>query len=336
MLRPALLSLLTINAAYLAWSQGWLAPLGLAPHNPAEPQRVQQQIRSNALHVERPAAAAAPTPVAPAPASAAISAPVSTAQQATPSTAPPPPPSAPPPATTAPPVTAGTTGTTGTAGDSVPAPVAQATPVPPAAPATHTPPPVTAPVMPTTTAPTAPPVTQAAAAALHPGASAPQRPVPQPAPVAQAAQCLQSSPLDADQARALQNALHNYRLPAGSWSLTAVSVPGRWMVYLGPFASAADLEQRRAQLRRQGIEFAPAGGRFEPGLSLGRFSVRDGAVRTLAAVQRQGLRDASLVQERPPTLAYVLRLPAATADMRRQLQQLPPHALGDRPLRPCP
>lgn len=298
MLRPALFSLLTINAAYLAWSQGWLAPLGLVPHNPSEPQRVQQQIRSDALQIERPTAA--PTPVATAP----VNPLVNTPPQAMPLPAAP----TPPAVTTAPPVTAGTTGT----------PVAQAVSV------THTPLPVTQ------------AITQTADPALNPPQPQPLLPPPQPASMAQAVQCLQSSPLDADQARALQNTLHSYRLPSGSWNLTAVSVPGRWMVYLGPFTSTAELEQRRAQLRSRGIEFAPAGGRFEPGLSLGRFTVREGAVRTLNAVQRQGLRDASLVQERPPTLAYVLRLPATTAEMRRQLQQLPPHTLGDRPLRPCP
>lgn len=69
LLRTTALALLLANGAYLAWSQGWLAPVGLAPASSSEPQRLQQQIRPEALRVQpasasasSPAAAAAPAP----------------------------------------------------------------------------------------------------------------------------------------------------------------------------------------------------------------------------------------------------------------------------------
>jgi hypothetical protein len=51
MLRLTVLLLLLANAAYFAWSQGLLAPWGLAPVQQSEPQRLQQQIKPQALHI---------------------------------------------------------------------------------------------------------------------------------------------------------------------------------------------------------------------------------------------------------------------------------------------
>ena len=51
MLRLIVLVLLLANAAYYAWSQGLLAPVGLAPAAQSEPQRVAQQIKPEAIRV---------------------------------------------------------------------------------------------------------------------------------------------------------------------------------------------------------------------------------------------------------------------------------------------
>jgi hypothetical protein len=53
MLRLAVLLLLLANSAYYAWSQGWLAGAGLEPVRQTEPQRLQQQIKPEALRVMR-------------------------------------------------------------------------------------------------------------------------------------------------------------------------------------------------------------------------------------------------------------------------------------------
>ncbi len=51
MLRLTVLLLLLANAAYLAWSQGLLAPWGIAPVQQSEPQRIRQQIEPQALRI---------------------------------------------------------------------------------------------------------------------------------------------------------------------------------------------------------------------------------------------------------------------------------------------
>lgn len=51
MLRLIVLVLLLANAAYFAWSQGALAPIGAAPSPQSETQRVAQQIRPEAVRV---------------------------------------------------------------------------------------------------------------------------------------------------------------------------------------------------------------------------------------------------------------------------------------------
>lgn len=79
LLRTTALALLFANCAYFAWSQGLLAPVGLAPDAGREPQRLTQQIRPESLRVapaaEQPTAAAQPAPslTTSAPASAAAS-----------------------------------------------------------------------------------------------------------------------------------------------------------------------------------------------------------------------------------------------------------------------
>ena len=49
MLRLILLLLLVANVGYGAWSQGWLAGIGWMPQDPAEPWRVTQQLRPEAI-----------------------------------------------------------------------------------------------------------------------------------------------------------------------------------------------------------------------------------------------------------------------------------------------
>ena len=77
MLRTLVLLLLLANGGYYAWSQGLLQSWGFAPHQQAEPQRLQQQIHPELLRVlqedagkaaQRSAPAPAPAPASPRPA----------------------------------------------------------------------------------------------------------------------------------------------------------------------------------------------------------------------------------------------------------------------------
>jgi hypothetical protein len=51
MLRLIALLLLLANGGFYAWSQGLLLPWGLGPSQQSEPQRVQQQIRPDTVHL---------------------------------------------------------------------------------------------------------------------------------------------------------------------------------------------------------------------------------------------------------------------------------------------
>ena len=72
MLRALVLALLLANGLYFAWGQGLLAGYGLAPARQAEPERLAQQIRPEALRLLAPGPAAptspatGPAPIAPA------------------------------------------------------------------------------------------------------------------------------------------------------------------------------------------------------------------------------------------------------------------------------
>jgi hypothetical protein len=59
--------LLVANAAWFVWSQGWLRGVGLAPNVPTEPERLERQVRPEALEV-RPLSNAPQRPAASAPA----------------------------------------------------------------------------------------------------------------------------------------------------------------------------------------------------------------------------------------------------------------------------
>ena len=54
MLRMVVLVLVLLNSAYFAWSQGWLLGLGYGPTQQREPQRLNQQIRPEALRLVSP------------------------------------------------------------------------------------------------------------------------------------------------------------------------------------------------------------------------------------------------------------------------------------------
>ncbi len=175
----------------------------------------------------------------------------------------------------------------------------------------------------------------AASAAPAPGpapADAAQPQGPAAAAAGAAGPCLQAGVYDARQADALRAALASW--PQGSWQLDPTPTPGRWMVYMGRLADEDMLARKRAELRALKVPYDRPGAALEPGLSLGRFSTEEAAQRGLALLAAQGVRTARVVQERPETAGFTLRLPAAPAALRTQLEG-PDGALAGRPLRPC-
>ena len=184
-------------------------------------------------------------------------------------------------------------------------------------------------------APVPPASPSAPAPADAPAATAPANSLPLAATAALRApdtECLQAGVFDERQAEALRTAAAN--LPQGSWVLDATPLPGRWMVYMGRFDDVATLNKKRTELRALQISVDRAGGSLEYGLSLGRFSSRSAAERELASVSARGVRSARVVQERPDTPGFVLRLPAVTEALRPQLSVLRT-ALAGKTLRAC-
>lgn len=260
MLRALVILLVMANLGSYAWQTGWLAPLGLQPRSTHEPQRVEQQLRPEAIRLlngQRPAT----------------------------------PPAGPSAATSAP-----------------------ATAVAPASPAAPSSPP--------------PPVSEAPAVAADAGNAA------TPSSTAATA-CFEAGGFDAAQAEQLRAELGRMALPDSSWRLSEVSSPGRWIVYMGRYDSAAQVNAKKAELRELGVEYRDVNVTgLAPGLSLGTFSSEAAAQTALQQAVRKGVKTARVAQERAPSTSFSLRLPAITADQRDRIQSLQP-AMGNRQLAAC-
>ena len=167
---------------------------------------------------------------------------------------------------------------------------------------------------------------QPAPAPEPPVAAAPPPPAPAPGV------CLQAGVFNEQQADAVRRAAAS--LPAGSWRLEPVQLPGRWMVYVGKLADADAVRTKRSELRDLGVDTDRPGAALEPGLSLGRFSSEEAAQRALTDLGRKGVRTARVVQERRDTPAFMLRLPNADPALRQQVRGLR-GALAGKDLRAC-
>jgi hypothetical protein len=143
--------------------------------------------------------------------------------------------------------------------------------------------------------------------------------------------CLQAGAFDDKQIEAVRHAVAE--LPRVSWRIDTLSQPGRWMVYIGKLVDDDAVRARKAELRALGVDADRPGAALEPGLSLGRFASEESARNALADLTRRGVRTARVVQERPESRTYMLRLPRANDALRQQLRNL--RVLAGKDLRPC-
>ncbi|AOG24957.1 SPOR domain-containing protein [Acidovorax sp. RAC01] len=183
--------------------------------------------------------------------------------------------------------------------------------------------------------PSAPPPAPAAAPPAPTGSQS-AAPAPADATAAAAAdtaECLQAGVFDDRQAEALRTAAAA-GLPAGSWVMDPTPIPGRWMVYMGRFDDIETLDRKRAELRARKVDHDRAGGTLEFGLSLGRFSTKDAAERELASLNTRGVRTARVIQERPDSPGFTLRLPSVNDALRARLDTLRT-AMAGKTLRTC-
>lgn len=152
---------------------------------------------------------------------------------------------------------------------------------------------------------------------------------------ARPAECLAAGLYTEPQAAALRQALGTAAWPAGSWSLEPASEPARWIVYMGRYANADQLNRKKAELRQRNVVFeAPGSAALEPGLSLGAFDSQAAANQRLETLFQRGVRTARVLQERAEVRGLQLRLPVADDALRARLDEIRT-ALAGKTLRPC-
>ncbi|MBK9442460.1 MAG: SPOR domain-containing protein [Comamonadaceae bacterium] len=146
--------------------------------------------------------------------------------------------------------------------------------------------------------------------------------------------CLQSSVLDEEQAKTVRLALAPM-LPATAWTLGSVAGAERWIVYMGKYASSADLIKKRAQLASLRLTFYPlVNAALEPGLSLGAYESEAQARAALDALSARGVRTATVLRDESAAQHYRLRLPAVDDALQTQLPAVMA-VLPDKSLAPC-
>jgi hypothetical protein len=161
--------------------------------------------------------------------------------------------------------------------------------------------------------------------------------LPEAAPralVATSTECLQAGLFDEAQGALLRRTLAA-SWPAGSWALDAAVEPARWIIYMGKYASSADLDKKRAQLAFLNLKYEPlVNPALALGLSLGGFETQAAANAALEALSQRGVRTARVVEERAEARGLLLRLPGVDDALRTHLEALTP-ALAGKPLTAC-
>lgn len=259
MLRYLVLTLLLVNLAFLAWSQGWLkAVVDVQLDAQHEPQRLQQQLHADRITVVTP-----PLPARPSgdPASDA-------ARSATPASGP----------ADGSPAASAVTSDTGTAAAS-----------------------------------------GMASASASPAASAGVSASVATTASATNSLCLQAGPFRSEDMAQVANTLKPV-LTTDEWAAQAITVPGIWLVYMGPYPDPELYAKKLSELRRiKGLDFdevtTPAA--LASGLSLGRYGSVADAQAGLDKMKLRGIRTARVVVLRAPTEQQLVRV--AQAPLKAQV-----------------
>ena len=150
---------------------------------------------------------------------------------------------------------------------------------------------------------------------------------------ARTGECLQAGPFEDAQIAGLKQALAPW--PTGSWSIEPLVEPGRWIVYMGRYATAENTARKKAELRQIGVAFeALSDPSLEPGLSLGGYTSQAEANQQLENFLQRGVRSAKVVQEKSELRGQLLKFTVVDDSLRPRLDELRP-ALNGKQLRPC-
>jgi hypothetical protein len=147
-------------------------------------------------------------------------------------------------------------------------------------------------------------------------------------------ECLQAGPFDEGQTEVLRRALES-GLGSTGWQIEAVTVPARWIIYMGKFSSPEALSKKRGELLALNLAPQVVGNpALTLGLSLGVFETQAAATVELNKLTQRGIRTARVVQEQPEHTASRLHLPAVTETLRVRLNEFKA-VLAGNPLTAC-
>ncbi len=135
-----------------------------------------------------------------------------------------------------------------------------------------------------------------------------------------ATNCLMSGVLNDKQSNLLKQTLHN-NMPDLNWRFDANALPARWIVYMGKYGNAEQLEVKKKQLKQINVPYEVLSqARLEPGISLGSHPTQAAANKALQNLTKQGVRTARVVQETPDQQGKILVAPAVDELNRSKLE----------------
>ncbi len=160
---------------------------------------------------------------------------------------------------------------------------------------------------------------------------------PSQTPVA-AALCLTAGAFNDRQSAFLKQAL-NTKLPDLHWRFDTVTVPSRWIVYMGKYPNNAARDLKKSQLNQIKVRYEVlTEGNLEPGLSLGSHATQAAANLALQQLFKQGVRTARVLQESSEQKAQTLVVPAVDEANIIKLQTIYAafaSQLANKPLQAC-
>ncbi len=166
------------------------------------------------------------------------------------------------------------------------------------------------------------------------GSPSPNTPTPTPAPT----NCLMAGVFDDKQSTALKQAL-DAKMPDLRWRFDTISLPARWIVYMGKYANSEQRDLKKKQLDQIKVHFEVlTEANLEPGLSLGSHTSQAAANQALQKLIKQGVRTARVLQETPEQKGQSLIVPAINDLNRAKLNTVYAALttqLANKPLSAC-
>jgi hypothetical protein len=134
--------------------------------------------------------------------------------------------------------------------------------------------------------------------------------------------CLSAGTFNDRQSSAIKQALDS-KLPAVRWRFETVTLPSRWIVYMGKYPNNTARDLKKSQLDQINVPYeALTESKLEPGLSLGSHASQAVANQALQQLVKQGVRTARVLQELPEQKAQTLVIPAVDDINRVKLNEL--------------